>query len=73
MITRVKRRGGIASIIIALVFVVIVLAAIPMLKSLTNSNTKAANKSNTTFNSFVSETESYINSTGGDSSTLPYN
>lgn len=40
---KIKRRGGIATIMVTLILIMIVLACIPSLKSIVNANATASN------------------------------
>ena len=67
-----KKRGGIATIIITIVFVVITLVSIPMFKSLSNSNSDAASKSDSMFTNFVNDTQTFVESNMGGSTNSPF-
>lgn len=68
-----NHRGGIDSIIIALVLIIFVLVSIPMFKGVSNSNVKSASSSVSTFNKFSSDVTTFVNSNSGGTTSNPFN
>lgn len=65
-----NKKGDISAILVALVFVVIALIAIPAFKSMQNKNSESSKKSETQYNTFITETDTFIN--GGASTEKPF-
>lgn len=68
-----KRRGGISTVVIEIILVIVVLAAIPIFKGISNSNAQAANKGVTTFNNYSTSVSDFVNANSGGSTENPFN
>lgn len=66
-----KRKDGIPYLVITIVFLVFCLVAVPVFKTISNSNATNANAANTSYNTFSSESDTFTNA--GPSVENPYN
>ena len=69
---KMNRKGGIETIIVTIVLIVLCLVAIPMFKSLSNSNSNAATKSDSMYTNFVDTTQEFVEDNTDGSTVSPF-
>lgn len=67
-----KRKGGLDSIIITLIFIFIVIISIPIFKVFSNSNAKTSQNAQTNSSNVLKESSDFLNNNLEGSFSLPF-